>query len=42
MPINTLSTMTLLTEQLLALKAHNADGFKHLLKLGLQNWAWTL
>ncbi len=34
--------MTLLTEQLLALKAHNADGLKHLLKLGLQNWAWTL
>ena len=42
MPIYTLWTGKLLSEQLLALKAHNADGFKHLLKMGLQNWAWTL
>ena len=36
MPVYTLTTVTLLTELLLALRENNADGFKHLLNLGLQ------
>ena len=36
MPIYTLTTVTLLTELLIALRANNPDGFKHLLDLGLQ------
>ena len=36
MPDYTLTTVTLLTELLLALRENNADGFKHLLNLGLQ------
>ncbi|WP_255477379.1 hypothetical protein [Synechococcus sp. BIOS-U3-1] len=31
-----MTTVTLLTELLLALRDNNPDGFKHLLKLGLQ------
>ena len=36
MPVYTLTTVTLLTELLLALRENNPDGFKHLLNLGLQ------
>ena len=36
MPVYTLTTVTLLTELLLALRENNADGFKRLLALGLQ------
>jgi len=36
MPVYTLTTVTLLTELLLALRENNADAFKHLLDLGLQ------
>ena len=36
MHLQTLTTVTLLTELLLALRANNPDGFKHLLNLGLQ------
>ena len=36
MPLHTLTTVTLLTELLLALRANNPEGFKHLLNLGLQ------
>ena len=36
MPVYTLTTVTLLTELLLALRESNADGFKRLLNLGLQ------
>ena len=36
MPLETLTTVTLLTELLLALRANDADGFKRLLNLGLQ------
>jgi len=35
MPIYTLTTVTLITELLLALRANNADDFKRLLNLGL-------
>ncbi|WP_186541444.1 hypothetical protein [Synechococcus sp. BIOS-E4-1] len=36
MSVYTLTTVTLLTELLLALRENNLDGFKHLLNLGLQ------
>ena len=36
MPLETLTTGTLLTELLLALRANNPEGFKQLLALGLQ------
>ena len=36
MPVYTLTTVTLLTELLLALRDNNADNFKLLLGLGLQ------
>ncbi|WP_413325925.1 hypothetical protein [Synechococcus sp. MIT S9503] len=36
MPVYTLTTVTLLTELLLALRESNPDGFKLLLNLGLQ------
>jgi len=36
MPVYTLTTVTLLTELLLALRENNADGFKLLLGMGLQ------
>ena len=36
MPLETLTTVTLLTELLLALRENNPDGFKLLLTLGLQ------
>ncbi|WP_413744301.1 hypothetical protein [Synechococcus sp. MIT S9451] len=36
MHLQTLTTVTLLTELLLALRANNPDGFKHLLNLCLQ------
>ena len=36
MPVYTLTTVTLLTELLLALRKNNADGFKLLLGMGLQ------
>ena len=35
MPLYTLTTVTLLTELLLALRANNPESFKHLLHLGL-------
>ena len=35
MPLHALTTVTLLTELLLTLRANNADGFKQLLNLGL-------
>ena len=36
MPVYTLTTVTLLTELLLALRENNPDGFKLLLSMGLQ------
>ena len=36
MPVYTLTTVTLLTELLLALRENNPEGFKQLLTLGLQ------
>ena len=36
MPVYTLTTVTLLTELLLALRENNTDGFKLLLNMGLQ------
>ena len=36
MPLHILTTVTLLTELLLALRENNPEGFKHLLNLGLQ------
>ena len=36
MPVYTLTTVTLLTELLLAPRENNADGFKLLMNLGLQ------
>ena len=36
MPVYMLTTVTLLTELLLALRENNADGFKLLLGMGLQ------
>jgi len=36
MPVYTLTTVTLLTDLLLALRENNADGFKLLLSMGLK------